>query len=246
MCTGKKLTRNLVILNRKITLCFHHLVLCHLFFFILSGFSAETTSVDKLRREIETIENRLKEIEEGIKKQDDILKVLESLKSLGVVKNREKFIEKFKAAFREKEIPIPAALSKAILSALSERDETADICKDRNGKPEPDSGLRDYENVPMNFPINHKNYDGSIPIILLMTSDPIGLARAQITAYMKQEVLPHVPDAWVDESKTKIGYEINFNRYFYKYTPPRPLAEIEADLKVNEEDIAKMLAEMTG
>ena len=188
----------------------------------------------------------LKEIEEGIKKQDDILKVLESLKSLGVVKNREKFIEKFKAAFREKEIPIPAALSKAILSALSERDETADICKDRNGKPEPDSGLRDYENVPMNFPINHKNYDGSIPIILLMTSDPIGLARAQITAYMKQEVLPHVPDAWVDESKTKIGYEINFNRYFYKYTPPRPLAEIEADLKVNEEDIAKMLAEMTG
>ena len=48
---------------------------------------------------------------------------------------------------------------------------------------------------------------------------------------MEREVLPHVPDAWVDESKTKMGYEINFNRYFYQYTPPRPLEEIEADLK---------------
>ena len=62
---------------------------------------------------------------------------------------------------------------------------------------------------------------------------------------MKREVLPHVPDAWVDESKTKIGYEINFNRYFYQYTPPRPLEEIEADLKKIEQEIADMLAEVT-
>jgi type I restriction enzyme M protein len=64
-------------------------------------------------------------------------------------------------------------------------------------------------------------------------------------AYMKREVLPHVPDAWVDESKTKVGYEINFNRYFYKYTPPRPLKAIEADLKGIEKEIADMLAEVT-
>ena len=63
---------------------------------------------------------------------------------------------------------------------------------------------------------------------------------------MEREVLPHVPDAWVDESKTKVGYEINFNRYFYKYTPPRPLEEIEADLKQIENEIAGMLAEMAG
>jgi type I restriction enzyme M protein len=63
--------------------------------------------------------------------------------------------------------------------------------------------------------------------------------------YMRREVLPHVPDAWVDESKTRIGYEINFNRYFYKYTPPRPLEEIEADLKKIEKEIVDMLTEVT-
>ena len=61
---------------------------------------------------------------------------------------------------------------------------------------------------------------------------------------MKREVLPHAPDAWVDEFKTKIGYEINFNRYFYRYAPPRPLAEIEADIKNIEKEIAGMLAEV--
>lgn len=58
---------------------------------------------------------------------------------------------------------------------------------------------------------------------------------------MKREVLPHLPDAWVDESKTKIGYEINLNRYFYRYTPPRSLAEIEADLKKIEKEIFEMM-----
>lgn len=58
---------------------------------------------------------------------------------------------------------------------------------------------------------------------------------------MAREVLPHVTDAWVDRSKTKIGYEINFNRYFDKYTPPRPLEEIEADLEKIEAEIAELL-----
>ena len=62
---------------------------------------------------------------------------------------------------------------------------------------------------------------------------------------MAREVLPHVPDAWMDESKTKVGYEIGFNRYFYKYTAPRPLEEIEGDLKQIEQEIADMLAEVT-
>ncbi|MCK5505785.1 MAG: hypothetical protein KAJ10_11510, partial [Thermodesulfovibrionia bacterium] len=66
-----------------------------------------------------------------------------------------------------------------------------------------------------------------------------------INEYMKREVLPHVPDAWVDGSKTKTGYEINFNRYFYKYTPPRPLEKIEAELKQIEAEIAGMLEEVT-
>jgi len=99
-----------------------------------------------------------------------------------------------------------------------QRDETADICTDAKGNPEPDPELRDYENVPL---------------------------KEDVDEYMKREVLPHVSDAWVDESKTKIGYEINLNRYFYQYTPPRPLAEIEVDLKKIEKEIADMLAEVT-
>ena len=67
--------------------------------------------------------------------------------------------------------------------------------------------------------------------------------REDIAEYMQREVLPHVPDAWVDESKTKVGYEINFNRYFYKYQPPRPLGEIEKDLRKIEGEITAMLAE---
>ena len=107
---------------------------------------------------------------------------------------------------------------KAILTGLSERDETADVCTNKKVDPEPDPKLRDYENVPL---------------------------KEDVQEYMTREVLPHVPDAWIDDSKTKIGYEINFNRYFYKYTPPRPLDEIEADLKRIEKEIADMLGEVT-
>ena len=103
------------------------------------------------------------------------------------------------------------------MTALSERDETADVCIDGKGNPESDPDLRDCENVPL---------------------------KEDAGEYMAREVLPHVPDAWVD--KTKIGYEINFNRYFYQYTPPRPLEEIESDLKQIEKEIADMLAEVAG
>ena len=87
------------------------------------------------------------------------------------------------------------------------------------GKPQPDSSLRDTENVPLN---------------------------EDVQTYFKREVLPHVPDAWIDESKTKIGYEIPFNRHFYVYEPPRPLEVIEADIKTLEREIMGLLAEVTG
>ena len=118
---------------------------------------------------------------------------------------------------RKAGIKEPAGRFRAILMALSERDEIADICVDKKGNPEPDSELRDYENVPL---------------------------KEDIQTYMAREVLPFVADAWLDEDKTRIGYEINFNRYFYQYTPPRPLEEIEADLRQVEQEIADMLAEM--
>jgi len=158
------------------------------------------------------------EIAEGLRLQKAILSALDGLAPKGVIKNRDEFAGMMKNAFKEAKIKVPAALFKAILMALAERDETADICTDAKGNPEPDPELRDYENVPL---------------------------KEDVDEYMKREVLPHVPDAWIDHSKTKIGYEINFNRYFYKYTPPRPLNEIEADLKKIEKEIADMLAEVT-
>ncbi|MBN1961255.1 MAG: SAM-dependent DNA methyltransferase [Deltaproteobacteria bacterium] len=84
---------------------------------------------------------------------------------------------------------------------------------------EPDSELRDFENVPL---------------------------KEDVEAYFKHEVLPHVADAWMDHSKDKVGYEINFNRHFYVFTPARPLSEIDADLKIAEEEIVRLLHEVTA
>ena len=89
----------------------------------------------------------------------------------------------------------------------------------RNGEYEPDADLRDFENVPL---------------------------KDDIDAYFSREVRPHVPDAWMDRSKDKVGYEINFNRHFYKYTPPRQLEEIDADLKQAEAEIMRLLNEATS
>ncbi|MFH1313090.1 MAG: N-6 DNA methylase, partial [Candidatus Eisenbacteria bacterium] len=158
------------------------------------------------------------EIAAGRDSQRAILAALAGLSGKGVTKSRDVFIDLMKEAFDDAGVKVQASVFKTVLVALSERDETADVCTDSSGNPEPDSELRDYENVPL--------------------KDDAG-------EYMRREVLPHVPDAWIDESKTKIGYEINFNRYFYKYTPPRPLDEIEADLRQIEKEIADMLSEMT-
>ena len=70
--------------------------------------------------------------------------------------------------------------------------------------------------------------------------------KEDIHAYFKREVLPHVADAWIDEGKTKIGYEIPFTRHFYRYKPLRPLAEIEAEIRTLETEIQGMLGEVLG
>ena len=101
---------------------------------------------------------------------------------------------------------------------LSERDETAEICTGAKGKPEPDADLRDTENVPLG---DH------------------------IQTYFDREVKPYVADAWIDHDKTKVGYEVPFTRYFYKYVAPRPLKIIDHDLASVTADIVKMLSEVT-
>lgn len=115
-------------------------------------------------------------------------------------------------------------MQRALISAFGKRDENADIVVE-GGAPLADKELEDFENIPL------------------------GTAIAD---YMHSEVLPHMPDAWVDESFTddrdgqigKVGYEINFNRYFYKYLPPRALHDIDAELKAVEKEIAALLDEV--
>ena len=114
-------------------------------------------------------------------------------------------------------VKLSAPERKAVLAALGERDPEAEVCRDRRGNPEPDTELRDTETVPL--------------------SD-------DVDAYIAREVLPHVRDAWVDESKTKIGYEIPLNRHFYVYEPSRPLEEIESDLQALEQEIAGLLSDV--
>ncbi|NJN82598.1 MAG: SAM-dependent DNA methyltransferase, partial [Caldilineaceae bacterium] len=131
---------------------------------------------------------------------------------------------------------------KAILSALSEADPSAEICRDKKGDPEPDSNLRDTEIVPLPddivlpLPLGYDNDTG--------LDDLLALVRNHCETYLAAEVLPHVPDAWIDYSKTKIGYEIPLNRHFYVYQPPEPLEEIEADIKQLEAEILAMLGEV--
>ena len=109
---------------------------------------------------------------------------------------------------------------KLFRSVFTQKDPEAEpVAKDGHGGYEPDTGLRDFENVPL---------------------------EDDIDAYFEREVRPHVPDAWMDRDKDKVGYEINFNRYFYEYTPLRPLEEIDAELKQAEEEIMRLLREVTA
>lgn len=140
-------------------------------------------------------------------------------------RNREQFGKLLKNALTERSITLSAPELKAVMSALSERDPEADICKSK-GQAEPDAGLRDYENVPLGESI----YD-----------------------YFERKVRPHVPDAWIDTSKTDeqdgevgiVGFEIPFNRHFYVFQPPRPLEEIDRDLKACTDRIKQMIEEMS-
>lgn len=153
--------------------------------------------------------------------QRRILTVLEGLPKNQFV-NRDKFQKVISKAMREADINLRVPVKKAILNALSERDPDADVCLDREGNPEPDTALRDHELVPMN---------------------------EDWREYIAREVTPFVPDAWVDEAHRdasdgqvgRVGYEINFNRYFYKYAPPRPLEAIDAELQQLEAEIAGLI-----
>ena len=124
-------------------------------------------------------------------------------------------------------------------SVITRSDTDAPIVVGTKGEAKPDSGLRDSENVPLPGRVARYEEDPTERL----ASPPY---RAAVDAYMAAEVLPFVPDAWVDHSKTKIGYEIPLTRQFYRYAPPRPLAEIDAEIKALEEEIQQLLREVTA
>ena len=163
---------------------------------------------------------------QGLRLQKSLLDLLNGLPKT-IVADRKAFEDILDAAAKKAGLKLPVPARKAVLSALSERDPTAEICRDRDGKPEPDPELRDTERVPL---------------------------AEDVYAFFEREVRPHVPDAWLDESKRDakdgkvgiVGYEINFNRHFYRYSPPRLLEDIETDIRHIEADIVRMLREVTA
>jgi type I restriction enzyme M protein len=132
----------------------------------------------------------------------------------------------------------PAGLDKAIWEAISETDPTAPVVTGPKGAPEPDPDLQDNENVRL--PEGGGAWETD-PTARLQTLR----YRSTVDDYMAAEVLPYVPDAWVDYGRTRIGYEIPLTRHFYKYVPPRPLAEIDAEIKALEDEIQSLLGEVT-
>ncbi len=156
-----------------------------------------------------------KEVERGQALQVEILAGLRTLPTDQVWMDREKFTAALDNVVKGQSLSISAPGRKAILSAFSERDESAAVCMDADGNPEPDPELRDTENVPL---------------------------KEDVRDYFDREVKPHVPDAWIDEDKTKIGYEIPLTRHFYKYTPPRSPETIEKEIRELEGEIIKLLA----
>ena len=142
-------------------------------------------------------------------------------------KNQEEFLRVLRESYQNhaKDMGIGDVKLRKIAEALSERDDTADICKTENEEIESDKELKDTENVPL-------------------TQD--------IREYFDKEVKPYVPDAWINETIRdekdgnigKVGYEIPFTRYFYKYEPPRSLEAIEADIEEIENELLELLKKL--
>jgi type I restriction enzyme M protein len=182
------------------------------------------------------------DIMQGETVQQQIMAALGNLDGDKLYKSRAVFMQDLERVLKAAGLKLPATVVKAILAALGEVDPTAEICLDKKGNPEPDADLRDTEIVPLPEEIGLPlplGYDGETGL-----DELIGLVKGHCLAYLAAEVLPHVPDAWIDFAKTKVGYEIPLNRHFYVYQPPRALAEIESDIKALEADIMAMLGEV--
>ena len=125
---------------------------------------------------------------------------------------------------------VPPAVMKELTKLAAAPDPDAPVITTRRGDPEPDPDLRDQENIPL--PAGWLRLDEEARQQVLIK---------QAEQYLADEIRPYLPDAWIDHTKTKIGYEIPFTRHFYQYIPPRPVAEIDAELKAVEAEIQELL-----
>ena len=190
--------------------------------FVISEEGIAKLSMDKV---FEKTKNGKQKTLDQQQTQDVIVNSLSQLKG-NEFNNKNDFEEKLSSLLLTNGIKLSVAQRKAILKIFGVRDENAEISRETDGKPEADTELRDYENVPL---------------------------KEDIDDYFNREVKPFVPDAWINESVRdikdgkigKVGYEIPFNRYFYKFVPPRPLEEIDADLKKLGNEIIDLLREVT-
>ena len=162
---------------------------------------------------------------EGLALQAEIRAALQTLAGKTYTM-RDKFTTALDAALKKADLKLKSPVLKAILVGIGERDDAAEVCRDSDGNPEPDTDLNDTENVPL---------------------------KEKVDTYFAREVTPHVPDAWIDQSYCdakdgkvgRVGYEIPFNRHFYVFQPPRPLSAIDADLKAVTDRILTMIEGLT-
>ena len=167
------------------------------------------------------LEEKLEEEKNGKEKQKTIIEALQAIGNK-LYKNWDEFEKKVQAVL--KEFNLSANFIKNIILALSEHDDTADYVLDAKGHKLPDSNLRDSEKIPFLSACGHAQAE-----------------KQDIKKYFDREVKPYYNNAWMDRKKDKIGYEINFTKYFYKYVPPRPLEEIEKDIKEVTAEIQELL-----
>lgn len=197
--------------------------------FTIDAFGYRRITVERpLRLNFQTSAERIAKVleEKAIEKLDSTAKqrlnqALQAMDASVLHRNREQFSKLLKKALTAHSATLSTPELKALLNALSERDPEADICTTK-GRPEADAGLRDNENVPLGESVHD---------------------------YFQREVIPHVRDAWIDESKRDeqdgevgiVGFEIPFNRHFYVFQLPRPLSEIDRDLKACTDRIKQMI-----
>ncbi|WP_406354221.1 N-6 DNA methylase [Streptomyces sp. NBC_00658] len=178
-----------------------------------------------LKLRFEVTEEAIAELEDSkpmakFEARETLIQALRTLIGIAPVRKKVEYVGKLKDAYLKAGVgKLPAALDKAVWAAVSVADPAGEVQLDRKGSPLPDPDLRENDNIPLDKDIN---------------------------TYLEHEVLPLAHDAWVDHEKTKIGYEIPFTRYFYTYRIPRPLDEIDGDLKALENEIQQLLGEVTG